>query len=386
MRTKTAATVLGTFGVVLWATETALITFTTAIPPMQTVGLAFAFAALLSPLVWLATGDDPRAAFRQPLRIWLFTVGSLVGYHACIYYATQKAPPAAAALLQGTTPLIIVLGSALLPGERLRWWHVAGAGLGLAGILLLIGNGSDEAAPTVADPAFYLAVVGTAAALWGLYSVVSRFFGDVPTSALGAFYAASAVVSLLLHAATESWVAPLASDWAAIAALGMLPMGLALFFWDYGVKRGDIQALGAISYVEPFIGAALVAAIGHGELSAPLLAAGCLVVTGAALASRSLLQGDAGRGSAAAVAATVATTPERTAEEEIEAGLLELGLGVLDYLAARQGEPLTKHEVDTVNALIARLLAAWNALDRPAETPAPTPDAVYPDPLRREAA
>ena len=42
----------------------------------------------------------------------------------------------------------------------------------------------------------------------------------------------------------ETWTAPSSAEWAAIAALGAFPMGLALFFWDFGVKRGDIQALG----------------------------------------------------------------------------------------------------------------------------------------------
>ena len=91
----------------------------------------------------MCTGSGPAAAFRQPPRVWLVVVGALVGYHACIYYATQQAPPAAAALLQGTTPLMIVLASGLLPGERLRWWHVAGAALGMAGVMLLIDTGGE---------------------------------------------------------------------------------------------------------------------------------------------------------------------------------------------------------------------------------------------------
>ena len=62
-------TILGAVGVALWATETTLITYTTAIPPLQTVAIAFACAALMSPLVWWVTGTRPLAAFRQPPRI-----------------------------------------------------------------------------------------------------------------------------------------------------------------------------------------------------------------------------------------------------------------------------------------------------------------------------
>ena len=65
-------------------------------------------------------------------------------------------------------------------------------------------------------------------------------------------------------------------------------MGLAIYFWDYGIKHGDIQALGAFSYVEPFIGAVLVALFAGEVLGWNLLWSGILVFGGAALASVSL--------------------------------------------------------------------------------------------------
>jgi drug/metabolite transporter (DMT)-like permease len=365
-RQRVVASALGTVGIALWATETVLITFTTALPPLQTVALAFGFAALLSPLAWALTGDDPRAAFRQPPRVWILTVGSLVGYHASIYYATQNAPPAAAALLQGTTPLIIVLGSALLPGERLRWWHVVGAALGFAGVLLLIDGGSGDAAAAGGGGAiFYLGVVGAAAALWGGYSIVSRSFGEVPSSALGVFYAASAALSLALHASFETWVAPTGGEWLAVAALGVLPMGLALYLWDHGVKRGDIQALGAISYVEPFIGAALVALVGRGELSPSLVAAGALVVAGAATASRGLFL----RAEPPAAAEAPPPAQERTggeSEAELELRLLDVSIRLLHVVranvAAPPGERAQRQALET-DRLLAIAVDAWKLLD-----------------------
>lgn len=284
---KLLASLLGAVGVVLWATETTLITFTTVLPPLQTVALAFMFAACLTPFACLATRTHPMAAFRQPALVWVVTVAALVGYHACIYYATQKAPPAPAALLQGTTPLMIVLGSALLPGEQLRWWHVVGAVIGLCGVLLLVEQGG-ETGQSGGHAVFYLGLIGVAAALWGLYSLVSRRFADVPSSAMGTFYGASAILAGLAHFWLEEWVQPSVQEWLAVAALGMLPMGLAIFLWDYGVKKGDIQALGAFAYVEPFIGALLVALLAGAALEMNLLWSGCLVVGGAVLASRSL--------------------------------------------------------------------------------------------------
>lgn len=263
-----------------------LITLTGDIPPLQIVALAFAVAALPTPLVWRLTGTDPLAAFRQPASVWLLTVTSLLGYHAFLYHAVQKAPAAPAALLQGCTPLLIVVGSALLPGERLRWWHLTGALAGLGGVWLLVAGQADPVMTSM-DPLFYLAVVGMAAALWGVYSLLTRTLAEVPTSAMGVFYAGTAMAAGVGHLLFERWVTPSPHEWAAIVALGLLPIGLALYLWDHGIKRGDLQALGVFSYVEPFLGVALVVMLGQGDFGWSLIGAGMLIVGGATLAARS---------------------------------------------------------------------------------------------------
>jgi drug/metabolite transporter (DMT)-like permease len=272
--------------IVLWASETVLITLTGALPPLEIVALAFTVAALPSPFIWWATGADPRAAFREPIGVWLLTVIALLGYHGCLYYAVQKAPAAPAALLQGCTPLLIVVGSALLPGERLRWWHVLGALAGLGGVWALV-QGECSNPVTDADPHFYLAVVGTAAALWGVYSLLTRTLAEVPTSAMGAFYAGTAVTAGVGHLLLETWVTPSPAELAAVVALGLLPIGLALYLWDHGIKRGDLQALGVFSYVEPLLGVVLVVLLGRGDFGWSLVGAGVLIVGGATLAARS---------------------------------------------------------------------------------------------------
>jgi hypothetical protein len=199
----------------------------------------------------------------------------------------HQVPATPAALLHGATPLFIVLGSALLPGERLYWWHVAGAGLGAAGMLWLVDTGGDDFAVT-SDSAFYLTCIGLAAGLWGVYSLLSRRLGDVPTSAMGAFYATAAVAAFLGHVLLETWVTPNTDQLVAIVLLGVFPMGLALYFWDYGVKQGDIQALGATSYVEPLIGGVLVVALGQGEMHWSMIVAALLIVCGSVLAAGNL--------------------------------------------------------------------------------------------------
>lgn len=281
------ATALGLAGIALWATETILVTFTAGLPTFEVVGLSFAAAALLSPLAWWLTGTSPRAAFGQPAAVWLVSVPALVAYHACIYFAVRRVPAAPAALLQGCTPLFIVLGTAMLPGGRVRWWHGVAVVAGFEGLFGLAAEGGGLDA-MLDGPGPLLVLVGAAAGLWGVYSLFSSRLGDVPTGAMGAFHAVSAVVALACHVAFESWVTPVPTQAAAIAALGLLPMGLALYCWDHGLKKGDVQALGALSHVEPLIGAGLVVAVGQGALNWSMLVSGVVLVGGAVLGSANL--------------------------------------------------------------------------------------------------
>ncbi len=81
---------------------------------------------------------------RWPPPVWLVGVGGLFGYHVLYFLALRTAPAVEASLINYLWPLLIVVFSALLPGHRLRWWHLAGAVSGLAGTVILVGYGGGE--------------------------------------------------------------------------------------------------------------------------------------------------------------------------------------------------------------------------------------------------
>ena len=245
--------------------------------------------AFLIGLAWpAAQGRAPLAALRQPLLVWAVGVGGLFCFHFFFFMALKLAPPVEASLINYTWPLLIVVFSALLPGERLRWWHAAGAAMGLAGAALLItGGGGLALRPEHA--AGYAAAVGSAVT-WAGYSLISRRLGAVPTDAVGGFCGATAVLALLCHLAFERTVWPEGAGWLAVLALGLGPVGLAFFTWDHGVKRGDIRALGAFGYGAPLLSTLLLIAFGEGRASWSVAIACVLIVGGAALAARDLFR------------------------------------------------------------------------------------------------
>ena len=282
------ATLVGGTAVLMWATLALLTTLTGGVPPFQLVGMAFSVAFLIG-LVWpVLRGRSPFAALRQRPAVWALGVGGLFGFHFFFFLSLRLAPPVEANLINYSWPLLIVLFSALLPGERLRWWHVAGALMGLAGAGLLITGGGSLALS--ADDASGYAAAVTSALIWSSYSVASRRVGHVPTDAVGGFCGATAVLALLCHGLFEQTVWPDTLGWLAILGLGLGPVGLAFFVWDYGVKRGDIQVLGALAYGAPLLSTLLLVAFGRGAFTWPVAVACLLIVGGALLAAKDMLR------------------------------------------------------------------------------------------------
>ena len=154
---------------------------------------------------------------RQPPLAWIVGVGGLFGYHALYFLALRFAPPAEAGLLNYLWPLLIVLFSSLLPGERLAPHHIIGALLGLAGtVLLFAGNSGGGFAPGQV-PGLIAAFV--AAFVWAAYSVMSRKLKSVPTDAVAGFCLATALLAALVHALVEVTVWPeTPAQWLAIVS------------------------------------------------------------------------------------------------------------------------------------------------------------------------
>jgi drug/metabolite transporter (DMT)-like permease len=282
-----AATGIGFLAILLWASLAALTAASGAVPPFQLLAMTFAIGGLAGVALWLVRPAAARA-IRQPWPVYLLGVSGLFGYHAAYFVALRHAPVVEAGLINYLWPLLIVVFSALLPGERLKWQHLVGCALAFAGAVLVVTRGQSFAF----DPAYipgYLAAL-FAAIVWGAYSVASRRTAHIPSDAITGFCLVTALLATLVHLAIEPTVWPVGPwQWAAVIALGLGPVGLAFYVWDIGVKHGDIQVLGAVSYSAPLLSTGLLVLTGYAAYSNTLLIACLLITAGALLAASDLL-------------------------------------------------------------------------------------------------
>ncbi len=291
MDERKRGTWVGSSAVLMWSTLATLTALSGDIPPFQLLAMSFTLAFLVGVGLWAWQGRGARrpvaatllGRFRLPAAVWVLGIYGLFGYHFAYFMGMRLAPPVEVGLINYLWPVLIVLFAGLLPEERLRGRQVLGALLGFAGAALIVTGGRG----LYVDPQYGVGYAFAVAAgvIWASYSVLSRRARAVPTSAVGAFCAVTAALALVCHLALEETVRPSAVEWLAVVGLGLGPVGAAFYVWDYGVKRGNIQTLGALAYAAPLLSTALMIAVGLAEPSWVLLVATGLIFGGAVVAT-----------------------------------------------------------------------------------------------------
>lgn len=286
--TRPVATLVGFVAILLWALLATLTAASGSVPPFQLMAMSFAIGGLAGATTWIRRPGGV-AALRHGLAVWALGVGGLFGYHFLYFSALRAAPAIEASLIAYLWPLLIVLFSALAPGERLRAHHVIGALMGLAGAVLIVTGGRGIAPDRAHLDGYLLAL--EAALVWSSYSVLSRRFRHVPSDIVTGFCLVTAALALAAHLVLEATVWPQTGiEWLAVLGLGIGPVGLAFFVWDIGVKHGDIQVLGAASYSAPLLSTLVLISFGMGEFTWAIGLACLLITAGAVIAARDMIR------------------------------------------------------------------------------------------------
>ena len=291
---KLRATLTGFTAILMWSFLALFTAASGKMPPFQLSAVCFAIGSIPG-IVVLAWRPERIQLLRQPAKVWITGIAGLFGYHFLYFTALRNAPAVEAGLIAYLWPLLIVVGSALLPGERLRWYHIVGALMGLAGTVLIVGrNGFHfDGAYAIGYGAAFLC-----AFTWSGYSLLTRRFEAVSTDVVTIFCLATSILSLVCHLGLEETIWPeTTSQWIAVAGLGLFPVGAAFYAWDYGVKNGDIQILGAASYAAPLLSTLILTLFGFAQPSWGIALA-CLLVTGGAVLAAHKMIFRSGKGNA----------------------------------------------------------------------------------------
>jgi drug/metabolite transporter (DMT)-like permease len=285
--TKNISTMIGFVAILTWAFLALLSAAAGTIPPFQLAAMTFFLGGMVGVVSWIFRPHAIKS-LRQPWQVWAVGVAGLCIYHCAYFFAIQSAPPVEVSLIAYLWPLLIVLFASFLPGEKLRGHHIAGVVLGLGGAIVIITKGGSVGLAGGILPGHVIALF--CAFVWSAYSVLSRRFGNVPVDVVAGYCLITTLVSLILHLGLETTVWPKTNaQWAAIAALGTVPLGAGFYAWDWGCKHGDIMVIGALSYAAPLLSVIFLLAFGYGEFHWSVALACALIVTGALISAKDLL-------------------------------------------------------------------------------------------------
>jgi drug/metabolite transporter (DMT)-like permease len=229
--------------ILLWASFATLVRYAGTAPPLFLTGFALCCGSLAS--------LHRVREWRVPAPVFGFGVASLFLYHACLVAAFRLAPIAEANLLNYLWPLLIVVLAACGPaGAGLLKRQVAGCVLAFAGCVLVI---APSAAGLANGHLGGYALALAAALCWAVYSVAPAHMAPYSSWATGAFCLGAGLLGLAAHALFEAPYRPAAGELAAIAAIGIGPLGLSFVLWDRAMRTGRASTIGSLSYLTPVL-------------------------------------------------------------------------------------------------------------------------------------
>lgn len=275
------ATAIGFIAILLWSLLALCASLTRDLPPFQLLGLTFAIASMIFLMMIARQGKVGWRKLKQPIGVYAFGCAGLFGYHLFYFLAMQQAPTLEVSLIAYLWPVLIVLLSQILPGEYLRWFHVLGAVTCFGGVFLLLTQ-QGQAFEFRQEYIIGYVCAAACALIWSSYSVLNRFFAHVPTEAVAGYCVLTSISAFIVHSGFENWVTPSLMQVYGILGLGIGPVGIAFFVWDYGTKKGDIKLLGILAYAAPLLSTLILWASGESQMTIIRFVA-CLTIVGGCL-------------------------------------------------------------------------------------------------------
>lgn len=274
----------GLVAVVLWSLAPVLANLAQRMPPLQLTALCLLVAAVTTwPVGRLVTRQQGLVA-AVGMRVWALAPLLVIGALGFYFLALRLAPPAEAALVTYTWPVLFVIAAELAHARRVRLPSIAGAALAFAGagLVLMPAQGVSGDIPWLGYGSAFAS--GTC---WASFSLLARQ-QPVPLAGLmPRLFGIGAAVAGLGHGVFEVSMWPVPFDMAvSIALIGLGPYGLAFLAWDMALRRGRSATVGTLAYAVPVLSAVLLVATGMATADWRLPVAAFGVVLGCAIAGR----------------------------------------------------------------------------------------------------
>lgn len=201
------------------------------------------------------------------------------------YWALQELPASIAAVIIAAVPLFTLLLAAVQRLEPFSWRGLAGGGVAIVGIAVLIGNPQSTSVPVLSA----LAMLGAALGLAQASIVVKKYppCHPVATNTIGVSVGAAALLPLSLLTGEEWSLAAGADSWLAIAYLVLLGSVGVFGLFIYVLNHWPASRASYQFVLMPFVSAIAAALILDEPIGSSLVIGGAIVLVGVYLGALS---------------------------------------------------------------------------------------------------
>lgn len=262
------------------------------VPPISLVVMRYSAGALF--LAAISAANQGRKEMAKLLRDKLPSM-FVLGFIAVASYASQVialsySSTAEGAIIASTAPVYAAILASVFLRERIGANQIGGLVLSLAGVAAIALVGEQAPGGTANNRALGAALMFFGAITYSIYTVLGKKLDASSSSVLAVSTGLGVIPFLLWSAFTEPLLPSLATatgrTWATLAALGVLPTGLAVI-WYFGLvsKLGAARA-STISYLVPVFGLLQSSLLLHEAIGPSVLLGGTACLAGVALAQR----------------------------------------------------------------------------------------------------
>lgn len=289
-------TILGLLALAVWATSVAFTrTLTEKLGPATFLGVCFSIGGLLAlAFEWLRHGRV-RVLLPRPAWPYLLVSGSCFVFYCMGYtFSLAMAPDRQVALQLGvvnyTWPGLTVFGLILMLHYRARWGLlIPGLVCGFFGVALSMAGSISPGLfiASVNRNALAFALMLGSAVCWAVYSCAARKFAPADgATGVPLFSLVVGVLFFIVKLVTgeqSEWEMSLI--WPA-TFYSVLVVAAAYGLWDFGMQRGRVVLLVAVSYLLPMFSVLFAGWYFHEHIGLNLLAGSALLIVGAVLCNR----------------------------------------------------------------------------------------------------
>lgn len=270
---------IGLLALIFWAFGAVFTLFIKSIPIFELLTLIFSVSFLLN--LGIIACKREKLNLSQPWFLWVVGVMGIYGNDLLYIEAFKNAPAAHADLINYLWPILVVLFASLLPNEKFNLRYLLATIIGFFAVAFLLITDCQVPFSVAYLKGYFYAFMD--ACVWATYTLLARKYQLKSPEVVGFYCGIGALISLFLHNMNESFVMPSHFQWGMIALMGATTQGLAYYFWEFGIKRGNFKLLSIAAYLNPIASVCLLILFGMTSFSYSLLVSTLLISLAALL-------------------------------------------------------------------------------------------------------